>query len=125
MSWRTFANLLFLVSLWLSGCSETSIAPVKGRVLCNSKPVVGANVTFSPSPKSNQDTEPGKPGTGFTDAEGRFVLSTYKELDGAQIGPHDVSVVLDETNPAPCKRVLNMKLEVGPGPNEFNLELNQ
>ena len=38
---------------------------------------------FHRSPKSEKDMEPGKPGTGFTDEEGMFVLSTYKELDGA------------------------------------------
>jgi hypothetical protein len=115
--------LLLYVPLCLAGCGEQIMAPVKGRVLCHGKPVKEAQVTFSPKPKSEKDLEPGKPGTGFTDEEGIFVLSTYKELDGAQIGEHNVNVVLDDTNPAKCKRVLSIMLEVKPGPNDFSLEL--
>jgi hypothetical protein len=129
MSKRSWCVLLLVLSAFIAGCGEVAggpaVAPVTGRVLCNSKPVVAAHVTFSPTPKSAEDREPGKPGTGFTDTEGRFVLSTYKELDGAQIGSHDVSVLLDDMNPAPCKRLSQMQLEVTAGPNDFNLELNQ
>jgi hypothetical protein len=125
MSWRTFTITLTFALPWLSGCGAAAIAPVKGRVLCNSRPVVAAQVTFSPTPKSEADREPGKPGIGFTDAEGMFVLSTHKDLDGAQIGVHDVSITLDDTNPAPCKRHTQARLEVKAGPNDFNIELNQ
>ena len=116
-----------LAMLWacLGGCNSSSVAPVTGRVLCNSRPVAAAQVTFSPVPKSPQDLEPGKAGTGFTDSDGRFTLSTYQDLDGAQIGQHDVTVVLDDTNPSTCKRLLQTRLEVLPGSNNFNLELNQ
>jgi hypothetical protein len=120
------SKFLLLAPLCLAGCgSDDLLAPVRGRVLCNSKPVAAANVTFSPVPKSKKDIEPGKPGTGYTDSEGYFVLSTYKELDGALIGEHDVSVTLDDTNPAPCKRYATSRLEVKPGSNMFNVELNQ
>jgi hypothetical protein len=125
MNWRILAHLPLVISVSFCGCSETSIAPVRGRVLCNSRPVVAAHVTFSPAPKSREDFEPGKAGTGFTDSEGRFVLSTHRELDGAQIGSHDVTIMLDDTNPAACKRLMHLKMEVKPGLNEFNLELNQ
>jgi hypothetical protein len=124
MSWRTLI-LWSLISALPAGCGGAAIAPVKGRVLCNSKPVVAAQVTFSPTPRLETDREPGKPGIGFTDVEGVFVLSTHRELDGAQIGVHDVTVTLDDSNPAPCKRHTLARMEVRPGQNEFNIELNQ
>jgi hypothetical protein len=61
----------------LVGCGQ-SLAPVKGRVTCNGKPVAEAQITFNPVGKDATDKEAGKPGTGFTDAEGNFVLSTYR-----------------------------------------------
>ncbi len=117
--------LLFLASGFVGCGTAGSVAPVKGRVLCNSRPVVAAHVIFSPTPKSNDDVEPGKPGIGFTDSEGMFVISTYRDLDGAQIGAHNVSITLDDTNPAPCKKHIETTLEVKPGANDFNIELNQ
>jgi hypothetical protein len=117
--------VMLLAAVCLSGCMDTPMAPVKGRVLCNGKPVVAAQVTFSPVPKYKEDSEPGKASTGFSDAEGVFVLSTHKELDGAQVGQHNVTVTLDDANPALCKRHVQIKVEVTRGPNEFNLELNQ
>lgn len=113
-----------LVLLCLSGCSGAALAPVKGRVMCNGNPVKEAAVTFSPVPHSTEDIEPGRPGTGFTDETGEFVLSSYSDLDGALIGNHNVTVVLDDTNPAKCKRTKGFKLEVKPGSNDFNLELD-
>jgi hypothetical protein len=119
------AALWLVLPIVVAGCSEASIAPVKGRVLCNGKPVNAAQVTFNPIPKSEKDFEPGNPGTGFTDTDGAFVLSSYKNFDGAHIGEHNVSIMLDDTNPAPCKRNKQIKLEVKPGDNNFDLELNQ
>jgi hypothetical protein len=101
------------------------MAPVKGRVTCNGKPVGEAAVTFSPAPRFDGDKEPGKPATGFTEADGTYVLSTCKKLDGALIGKHRVTVVLDETNRARCAREKSTVLEVKPGPNQLDIELNQ
>lgn len=107
------------------GCGAADMAPVKGRVLCNGKPVREAAVTFSPIPTSAKDMEPGKPSTGFSEEDGTFVLSTYKNFDGAHVGENNVTVVLDVTNPAPCKRTLSATLDVKPGQNDFALEMNQ
>jgi hypothetical protein len=101
------------------------MAPVKGRVTCDGKPVKQASLIFSPVPKNEGDKEAGKPATGFTDAEGNFVLSTYKPLDGAQVGKHDVTITLDDTNPARCKRLTKTTREVAPGENEIVIELKQ
>lgn len=125
MTFRFGFSILSIGLLVLAGCSEASMAPVKGRVLCNGKPVNAAFVTFSPKAKSAEDREPGKPGNGFTESDGTFVLSTYKEYDGAQIGAHEVYIRLDDTNPAPCKKSVQISVEVKPGQNEFDLEMNQ
>ena len=105
------------------GCAREGLAPVKGRVIFNGKPVKEAQVTFSPVPRSAGDKEPGKAATGFTNADGAFVLSTYKAYDGALIGPHHVTISLDDTNPARCKRLQQFEREVKPGDNQVEIEL--
>src|SRR5262245_43673197 len=99
------------------------MASVKGKVMFNGKPVKEAQVTFSPTGAEGQK-ETGKPATGFTDENGNFELSTFKNYDGAIVGSHSVHVVLDDTNPAKCKRIKDQTLEVKPGSNEFTIEMD-
>jgi hypothetical protein len=87
----------------LSGCGGPSMAPVKGRVMFK---------------------EPGKPAVGFTDENGYYELSTFKPLDGAIVGGHRVSVMIDDTNPARCKRYKELTFEVKPGANECNVDMD-
>ena len=107
----------------LPACSGQKMAPVKGRVMFDGKPVKEAAVTFSPSGTDTQ-LETGKPGTGFTDENGNFELSTFKNYDGAIVGTHNVHVSIDDTNPAKCKRIKTQTLEVKPGSNEFTIEMD-
>jgi hypothetical protein len=102
-----------------AGCSSSTMAPVKGRVMFKGLPVAEANVTFSPAPRFEGDKEPGKPATGFSGADGRFALSTYKPYDGALIGKHRVVVFLDDTNPTKCKHNKRFEVEVKPGTNDL------
>jgi hypothetical protein len=111
--------------LLLAGCGGPTLAPVQGRVTCNNKPVAEAAVTFSPVPQTEGEREPGKPATGFTDQGGYYVLSTYRNEDGALVGPHRVTVMVDDTNPARCKRLTLCNLEVKPGSNQLDIELNK
>jgi hypothetical protein len=105
------------------GCARETMAPVKGRVMFNGKPVKEAQVTFAPAPRTAGDKEPGKAATGFTNNDGVFVLSTYKAYDGALIGMHHVTISLDDTNPARCKRLQQFEREVKPGDNQLEIEL--
>jgi hypothetical protein len=107
----------------LSGCGGPTMAPVTGCVTCNGKPVDAANIIFSPIPKTEDDIKPGKPATGFTGTDGKYVLSTYQAYDGAQVGKHRVTVSIDATNPARCQRSTKTSLEVVVGKNELNIEL--
>jgi hypothetical protein len=102
------------------------MAPVKGRVTCNGKPVAQAQIIFSPVPPNESDKEAaGKPASGFSDNDGYYVLSTYKVHDGALIGQHRVTISLEDTNPAArhCKKVTQLVVEVKAGDNDLPLEL--
>jgi hypothetical protein len=100
------------------------MASVTGHVTCNGKPVGAAMIAFNPVSQSNDDRNPGKPATGFTELDGNYSLSTFKNYDGALIGKHRVTITLDDTNPARCKREKVVFREVNPGRNEVDIELN-
>ncbi|NUQ65546.1 MAG: hypothetical protein HUU20_24015 [Pirellulales bacterium] len=74
--------------LGLTGCgggeAVPETAPVRGVVTYKGNPVADAQVAFRP--------EKGNPATGRTDAEGKFVLTTFKAEDGAVPGTHSVTV---------------------------------
>jgi hypothetical protein len=60
-------------------------APVTGVIMYKGNPLKDAVVTFNP-------TGEGNPGVGRTEENGRFILTTYKERDGAAVGTHIVTV---------------------------------
>jgi hypothetical protein len=113
-----------LAAVLLPGCHSSSLATVHGRVTCHGKPVPEAGVIFSPMPKAEGDREAGKAASGSTDADGRFVLTTYKTGDGALIGKHRASVILDNAKPSPCGQSKLVQVEVKPGDNEINIEMS-
>ena len=86
------SHLLFgcLISLILTGCSKSdrpATALASGRVTLEGGPVVGASVMFQP-------VAGGRPGTGITDSDGVYRISSYGQPnDGAAVGEHRVSVV--------------------------------
>jgi hypothetical protein len=117
---RCIGRSAIVVGLTLiAGCGTETIAPVTGRVTFQGRSVAEASIAFSPAPRFEGDKEPGKPATGFTSADGRFVLSTYRPRDGALIGKHRVVVFLDDTNPTKCKRNKRFEVEVKPGANNL------
>jgi hypothetical protein len=111
--------------LLASGCGSNTMAPVKGRVTCDGQPVAGAHLIFAPVPESDDDREPGKPATGLSEADGNYALSTYRLHDGARVGKHEVTVTLDDTNPARCERKTVRTVEVKPGSNVLAIELKE
>lgn len=69
------------------GCGSPGTAPTvpaRGMLLHNGKPAQAARIIFTP--------KSGRPATGNTDDEGRFVLSTFESDDGAVPGEHTVTV---------------------------------
>jgi len=97
--------LLVVVVPGVSGCSEGikefPCAEAAGIVLCEGKPVQGAQVYFSPK-MTGESAEVGKPGFAITDEAGRFVLSTYDNQDGAVVGSHVVRVTTSKEFSCDC-----------------------
>lgn len=118
---RMIPGLCALVLIPAAGCGGSGMARVTGKVLFDGKPVKEAQVTFSPA---GGGRETGKPATGFTDENGQFDLSTFKNYDGALVGSHNVLVMVDDTNPAKCKRTKNLAVEVKASGNEFTIEMD-
>jgi hypothetical protein len=119
--------------LLMTGCSSGDFptAQVTGRVVCEGKGVEGAMVYFEPiKGSSGKDAMAGKQGFSFTDAEGKYVISTYEPggQDGAVIGKHRVRVGKGKSN---CNCSMNdeqdlMEVEVkADGKNEFELVLKK
>jgi hypothetical protein len=109
----------------ITGCSgggEFSTAKVRGTVTSQGQPVAGAVVSFTPQAAAGGSG--GKGATGITDADGRFVLTTYVAGDGAVVGKHYVAVSSEDANqPLPGKSPPELVLEVQSGSNDFLIEL--
>jgi hypothetical protein len=82
---RSFLVLLSLVAV---GCGrpahELETAPVRGQVTLDGAPLPSGYVVVP--------TARGRMASGAIQADGTFVLSTYEEGDGVQIGTHPVVV---------------------------------
>ena len=84
--------LLVAVVVGLAGCSADGLStvPVSGKVTYKGQPVEGADVIF------HSQAEEGRNGSGRTDAEGKFQLSTYVRPDyqpaGVVAGEYKVTV---------------------------------
>lgn len=123
MQTRVRSIVVVIGLLLAAGCGGPGMARVTGKVTWKGNPVKEAAVTFEPVPRDASDREPGKPATGFTDENGVYSLSTFRAEDGAILGKHTVSIVLDDTNPVRCKRETTTTFEVKSGKNEFDIEL--
>jgi hypothetical protein len=91
-----FGLLSLTVLSFAVGCGgRGSFAPVSGRVTLDKKPLANAIVFFQPD-KEN----PGPPSEGKTDSEGKYTLRVAsKNVEGAQVGKHKVSISLTEGDP--------------------------
>lgn len=111
--------------------------PVRGRVLMDGVPVPNAYVVFhalDPDPKK----APVRTGDAFAEADGSFVLSTYKAWDGVPAGNYVATVVLRDPYYLPSGKVgpnrlperyeqaktSDLRATIKSGPNEVTLELN-
>ena len=76
-------GLAILVMTGCGGPEGPELAPVKGTVTYQGKPVENAGVTFTPTK--------GGPATAQTNAQGEFTLQTLGK-DGAVLGDHVVTI---------------------------------
>jgi hypothetical protein len=101
------------------------MAPVKGRVTCDGKPLPDAAIILSPLAVNENDLEAPRAANGGIN-NGRFeYVSTYKEGDGAVIGKHRVLITMESPQSCRCLPTKEIILEVKPGTNEFDIELRQ
>jgi hypothetical protein len=98
--WRRRAVVVVaLVGLLPIGCKpQIKLVPASGTFTIGGKPAGNITVQFMPDVSQKNG---GPTSYATTDAEGRFVLRTYDNRDGAVPGPHLVTAVdLDEERPA-------------------------
>lgn len=67
-----------------SGVDLPNTAKAEGTVTFENQPLAGASVSFIPAS--------GRPASGFTDANGHFILRTFDADDGAIPGEHTVII---------------------------------
>jgi hypothetical protein len=78
-----------------AGCSRSShepVYPVHGQVLLNGKPLPQAIVTFHQQSGADKALPSAQ-----TDADGRFILTSYQPGDGAPEGEYAISLVCFRT----------------------------
>lgn len=70
------------------GCNnQPPVAPVRGVVTMDGKPLPGGRVMFSPI-ASGENKVVGQSALGHIQPDGSFVLTTFEEGDGAVVGSH-------------------------------------
>lgn len=113
----------------LLGCgSPHDLAPVAGQVTIDGQPYPGCKVIFSPVAKADEQVS-GRSAYARADSEGRFVLTTYNEGDGALVGMHRITLfrVKDHKTVRPdlsglsFKRVSAKPVQIEPGDNKVDL----
>ncbi len=128
--------LLVSATAILTGCGggdQFKVAATDGRVVCEGQPVPYVSVFFEPLP-GEKSALTGKSAVGYADAEGRFVLTTYDQDDGAVVGKHRVRVAPPAGENAqgkfecPCvvsEREEVMEVQIEPGQNTFEVVLKK
>jgi hypothetical protein len=87
---RVFVAMALLSALLVTGCSgEPERGPVTGVVTLDGKPLPQVMVVFVPDPEHGT---PGQRSVAMTDKDGRYVIHTDKDQEGASVGVHRVSL---------------------------------
>jgi hypothetical protein len=102
--------LLLLLSLLVTSCGKSrfkSVSPVTGRVLVNGEPAEGVTVYFhSLDDPGDELVRP----WAVTDANGSFIVTTYKVEDGLPAGSYAVSLIWAPTGSPRGSIARNKKL---------------
>lgn len=125
-----------LVTLGFAGCSPNTnpweiTHPAIGAIEFKGKPVENAEITFFPKDATVPDSV--RPKAKST-ADGKFILGTYSQSDGAPEGKYKVTVIRNEVsvskdtivakpNDLPTKystlNTTDLEIEIVPGTNEI------
>ncbi len=111
---RAVLLCLLCAAAAVAGCGGSEgpeLARVTGRVLHQGQPVEGAQVRFAAA---------GSPRIAYakTDADGRFLLTTFQTGDGAVVGEHRVAIFKH----APTQPAAAAKPTAVPGMNGASME---
>jgi hypothetical protein len=112
------------------GCNRNphNLAEVEGSVLIEGKPVRGLTLTFQP------ESEVATTSVAYTDAEGNYYCQYTRDLRGAFIGKHTVSInhwppddyprdAIRYRIPARYNTNSELQIEVKPGRNTFDWDV--
>jgi len=106
-----------------AGCGKggPDIAPVKGRVTLDGRPLANVNVEFQPD-----DMKP--PSTSGTNENGEYQLIYKRGMEGARLGHHRVRITARSgSNPPVIPDRYNtqseLQADVKSGQNEINFDL--
>lgn len=114
-----------LAICFVGGCGKggPDLAPVKGRVTFDGRPLADADIEFQPDNML-------PPSVGHTDADGRYELLYKRGVAGARVGQHTVrvtaspSVAKNPPNiPPRYNRQSELRQEVKPGDNSLDFDL--
>lgn len=108
------ATLLIACATALSmpGCGTSdgiNYAYVTGEVRLDGEVLSDANVLFIPQ-RTGDSANVGQPSMGKTDANGRYSLTTPKQVSGAVVGLHKVSISTGVTDPSTNEVIVPEKL---------------
>jgi hypothetical protein len=92
---RLAGSVTVLLLFAVVGCTKSEMVPVTGTLTLNGQPADNATVLFNPD-------GPGRMATGYTDASGKFALSTAAPSDGAMPGNYVVTLGEHYTDKAPA-----------------------
>jgi hypothetical protein len=81
-----------------SGCNNSGLVEVSGRLTYHGKPVPSTRVTFQPDDGSRRST-------GVTDDDGNFRLRFSSQQTGAKLGPHTVTLKYDPSTDEELGRI--------------------
>jgi hypothetical protein len=109
------------------GCSKSpyDLAPVQGTVRIEGRPLTTGKVMFAPIAQGD-NANAGKPAFGRIQSDGRYVLTTLSENDGAIVGEHWVTILDGEVPGMPPfpRLPVGQKQTVASGTNEIDIELS-
>lgn len=114
-----FRHLLFFLALGvgLPGCGGApddmpEVAPVRGTVTLDGKPLALARITFSPA-------DGGQSSDAVTDTQGAYQLSYKRDVKGAKVGTHRVMIsTFEHPETTDDGRIVGGRPELVPG--EYN-----
>lgn len=105
------ALIAAVLCVLLVGCSrEPERGPVSGVVTLDGKPLPNVMVMFVPDPEHGT---PGLRSVALTDNDGRYVMFTDKDQNGASVGTHRVSLYDPLAFPVPEDGLSKMLSQFG------------